>query len=225
MSRWRSTRNVETSKASGQLRWRNMCRWNPGAQCGSWRTVRRADRPPATTISMDGSGCCACYEHSHCICSDQALNLGLTTDQAAAVGVGAFAIAWEILINGNQLSETNVIPANSLEETTTIPTTTTQTTMTETTTTEEPCPTQYCNAACTLIGAIAACRTTCVTPTGTSCSATSTPIQVTTTATIPWTVSVNDLEPEPTPSFYARILPLGASIVWGVGSSTGNGYV
>ncbi|KAI7970714.1 hypothetical protein EIK77_007894 [Talaromyces pinophilus] len=97
--------------------------------------------------------------------------------------------------------------------------------MTKTTTTEEPCPTQYCNAACTLIGAIAACRTTCVTPTGTSCSATSTPIQVTTTATIPWTVSVNDLEPEPTPSFYARILPLGAPIVWGVGSSTGNGAI
>jgi hypothetical protein len=26
------------------------------------------------------------------------------------------------------------------------------------------------------------------------------------------------------PSFYARILPLGASIVWGVGSSNGNGF-
>ncbi len=30
-------------------------------------------------------------------------------------------------------------------------------------------------------------------------------------------------DPEP-PSFYARILPLGASIVWGVGSSNGNGF-
>lgn len=26
------------------------------------------------------------------------------------------------------------------------------------------------------------------------------------------------------PDFYARILPLGASIVWGVGSSNGNGF-
>ncbi len=34
------------------------------------------------------------------------------------------------------------------------------------------------------------------------------------------------LPPESTkpPSFYARILPLGASIVWGVGSSDGNGF-
>jgi hypothetical protein len=139
----------------------------------------------------------------------QAPDLGLTIDQAAAVGVAAFAIAWEIFINGNRLSTINVIPADSLEEATT---------------TEAPCPTQYCNAGCTLIGGIAECRTTCVTPTA-SCSATSTPVQVTTTATIPWTVSVNDLEASPTPSFYARILPLGASIVWGVGSSTGNGYV
>lgn len=143
----------------------------------------------------------------------QAPDLALTTDQAAAVGVAAFAIAWEIFINGNRLSDINVIPADSLEETTT------------TTTTEAPCPTEYCNAACTMIGAIAECRTTCVTPTATRCSASSTPIQLTTTATIPWTVSVNDLEASPTPSFYARILPLGASIVWGVGSSTGNGYV
>lgn len=30
---------------------------------------------------------------------------------------------------------------------------------------------------------------------------------------------------EPAPTFYARILPLGASIVWGTGSSNGNGSV
>lgn len=142
----------------------------------------------------------------------QAPNLQLTADQAAAVGVAAFAIAWEILINGNRLSATNVIPADSLEETTT--------------TTEAPCPTQYCNAGCTMIGAIAECETTCITPTGgSSCSASSTPIQVTTTATVPWTVSVDYFVPTSTPSFYARILPLGASIVWGVGSSTGDGYM
>lgn len=142
----------------------------------------------------------------------QALGLGITNDQAAAVGAAAFAIAWEVLINGRSLSTSNVIPASSLEGKIT-------------TTTAAPCPTQSCKAGCRMIGAIAHCSTSCPTPTAT-CSATSTPTQVTTTSVTPWTVSVNYLEPEPTaPPYYARILPLGASIVWGNGSTSGDGYV
>lgn len=142
----------------------------------------------------------------------QALDLGITTDQAAAVGVVVFAISWEVLMNGRSLSINNVIPASSLEGKIT-------------TTTAAPCPTQSCKAGCRMIGAIAHCSTSCPTPTGT-CSATSTPTQVTTTSVTPWTVSVNHLEPESTaPPYYARILPLGASIVWGKGSTSGDGFV
>ena len=119
----------------------------------------------------------------------QAANLRLTPIQAGAVGIAAFAIAWEVLINNKDLSSSNVIPASSLKGTTTTPSTTAATTTTTTTT----CPTPQCNAGCKLIGAIAECSTSCVTPSG-SCSATSSgTIEVTTTATIPWTVVANDL--------------------------------
>jgi hypothetical protein len=115
-----------------------------------------------------------------------------------------------VLINGKTLSTSNIIPASSLEGTAT---------------TAAPCPTQYCNAGCRLVGAIGYCSTTCVTPTS-SCTATSTPIEVSTTTTTSWTNSINYLTPQATaPPFYGRILPLGASIVWGNGSTTGDGYV
>jgi hypothetical protein len=44
---------------------------------------------------------------------------------------------------------------------------------------------------------------------------------------LPEVISVDScpLIDEPVPAFHARILPLGASIVWGTGSSTGNGSV
>ena len=93
----------------------------------------------------------------------------------------AFAVAWEVLINNKPLSSSNEIPASSLE-----PTTTTTTTA---------CPTSRCYAGCQMIGVIARCSTSCVKPPR-SCSATSSgAVEVTTTATTPWTVVRHDTMP------------------------------
>ncbi|KAH8690659.1 hypothetical protein BGW36DRAFT_439860 [Talaromyces proteolyticus] len=80
----------------------------------------------------------------------QAPDLGITPDRAAALGTVAFAIAWEVLVYGQTLSTSNVIPAASLEGATM---------------TAPPCPTQYCNAGCRMIGAIADCSMKCSMPT------------------------------------------------------------
>ncbi|KIM94644.1 hypothetical protein OIDMADRAFT_60421 [Oidiodendron maius Zn] len=121
----------------------------------------------------------------------QAPDLRLTPARAGLVGVAAFAIAWDVYINNQKLSNSNTIPGNSLQGSTTIPTTTHTSSSSST-----GCPTPSCVASCTKIGALAQCDTSCVTPTGTCSAARSTntgAMTVTTTAIMPWIVVTNYL--------------------------------
>lgn len=106
--------------------------------------------------------------------------LQLDPETAAAVGVGAFAVAWEVLINNKPLSTSNVIPAQSLSGTIT--------SMCSTTRADE------CLVNCRMIGAIERCGTTCAKKTG--CGATA----LRTATIVPWTAAAADAQPTEPPA-------------------------
>lgn len=95
--------------------------------------------------------------------------LQLDAETAASVGVGAFAVAYQVLVLGTPLGKSNVIPASALSGST-------GSELCSTTKADE------CFVNCRFIGALEKCQTTCTEVT--SCGATS---KLTTTTTVPWT--------------------------------------
>lgn len=119
------------------------------------------------------------------IARDLAPGFGVDVATAGVIGVAAFAMAWEVLINNNDLSGDIVIPAASL-----------------TSTTSAQCTDQStkCLAGCEMIGQIEACSTTCSSTSTCQVSPTSTGITIITTTLKPWTVSGNAISAAVAPS-------------------------
>lgn len=110
---------------------------------------------------------------------DMAPDLRLEPDMAAQLGVVAFAMAWEVLMNDKPLGAEIVIPAASLEGTVTA-------------TDQETC--EQCAVDCRQVGALRACTTSCSEQS--SCGPTSSgPLE--TRTVVPWTV-VADADAQPT---------------------------
>lgn len=100
--------------------------------------------------------------------------LQLDAETAASVGVGAFAVAYQVLVLGTPLGKSNVIPASALSGSAG----------------SELCSTakaDECFVNCRFIGALEKCQTTCTEVT--SCGATS---KLMTTTTVPWTFSFTE---------------------------------
>ncbi|KAH8433391.1 uncharacterized protein LDX57_011025 [Aspergillus melleus] len=102
---------------------------------------------------------------------NRANHMDVTYEQAAQVGHVAFALAWEVFINGQQLTTHNTISAGELDEANTASSCSTKTA-------------NDCAVGCSVRANLAVCHTTCTKTTG--CSATGT---IATTTVEPWTLA------------------------------------